>query len=319
MHQRRHTFCMSLFYWKGSITLTAQNETPTEHKFFDRHIVLGVIFLIIWGFFIISVPAGMLTGIVCGILNIQNPTDYQFLAMLLLGCFALFIHKAWFKPELKGILFRGFLRTLRCCPVILLFWLLLCLPDFLSGNFPQTINLKSISLSVTAGISEEIIFRGLPLSYLKRQLRDEKHVPLIVFVTGALFGLSHLGNIVFGSSVSASIEQAVTTTGLGIFFGALFMRGGNIAVPILLHTLHDILMLSFDAPDEVSAVITREAELRDIPVMLICVGIGVFGFFLVRKSKRREICEMWAETWSQSTENKPVVPAETANINGGTL
>lgn len=311
MHRRRHTFCMLLFLWKGSIILNAQTQTPKEHKFFDKHIILSVIFLILWGFFIISLPAGILTGIVCGILGIPNPSDYQGFAMLLLGCLALYIHKEWFKPELKSLLFRGFLNTLRCCPVFLLFWLLSCLPDLIQGAYPQTFNLKVLSLSLSAGISEEIIFRGLLLSYLKRQLREEKHVPLIVFVTGALFGLSHLGNILFGSTVSATLAQTVTTTCIGIFFSAVFMRGGNIGVPVLLHTLHDILMLSFAEADDVSAVITREANLMDIPVMLVCIGLGAFGFFLIRKSKRREICDMWAETWSQTTENTPAIPAET--------
>ncbi len=299
--------------------MSQQPSIQKEHTFFDKHTVIGTILLIIWGFFFITLPAGVLASIISFPLGIKEPSDIQCFAILITGLLALLIHKVWFKPELKGILFRGFLKTLRCCPVILLYWILVCLPDFIHGSFPQTFNLHVLSISMTAGISEEIIFRGLPLSYLKRQLRKESQVPLIVFVTGALFGLSHLGNILFGSTVSATLEQTVTTTCMGIFFSALFMRGGNIAVPILLHTLHDILMLSFSEADEVSAVITREAELWDIPVMIVCLGLGAFGLFLIRKSKRREICEMWAETWSQTTENQPAIPAETVNFNGGTL
>jgi membrane protease YdiL (CAAX protease family) len=256
------------------------------------------------------IPASFVIGVVSVMMGLGDPTDYIFLGVIIMAPLTLLIHRLWFLPDFKGILFRGFLKTLRCCPVILLFWLVLCLPDFLEGNFPQTFNLKVISLSVTAGFSEEIIFRGLPLSYLKRQLRSEKQVPLIVIITGIIFGLTHLTNIFVGASVSASLVQGVVTICIGIFLGAVFMRGGNILVPMLLHTLHDMLMLSFMKADEVSAVLTEEASLSDISEVLLCAALAAFGFFLIRRSKRREICDMWAETWSQTTENRPETPAE---------
>lgn len=281
-----------------------------QHPFFDRHTVLGTIVLILWAYFIVMIPASFVIGVVSVMMGLGDPTDYIFLGVIIMAPLTLLIHRLWFLPDFKGILFRGFLKTLRCCPVILLFWLVLCLPDFLEGNFPQTFNLKVISLSVTAGFSEEIIFRGLPLSYLKRQLRSEKQVPLIVIITGTIFGLMHLTNIFVGASVSASLVQGVVTICIGIFLGAVFMRGGNILVPMLLHTLHDMLMLSFMKADEVSAVLTEEASLSDISEVLLCAALAAFGFFLIRKSKRGEICRMWAETWSQTTANQPELPAE---------
>ena len=91
------------------------------------------------------------------------------------------------------------------------------------------------------------------------------------------------------------------------------MRGGNILVPILLHSLHDALLLSMQEADEVTGILTEEATLSDIYPAVICAVLAVYGFFLIRKSKRGEICRMWAETWSQTTENLPEIPAETAN------
>lgn len=285
-----------------------------QHPFFDRHTVLGTIVLILWAYFIVMIPASFVIGVVSVMMGLGDPTDYIFLGVIIMAPLTLLIHRLWFLPDLKGILFRGFLKTLRCCPVILLFWLVLCLPDFLHGNFPQTFNLKVISLSLTAGFSEEVIFRGLPLSYLKRQLRSEKQVPLIVIITGIIFGLTHLTNIFVGASVSASLVQGVVTICIGIFLGAVFMRGGNILVPMLLHTLHDMLMLSFMKADEVSAVLTEEASLSDISEVLLCAALAAFGFFLIRKSKRGEICRMWAETWSQTTANQPELPAESETL-----
>lgn len=289
------------------------------HPFFDKHTVLGTIVLILWGYFIVMIPASFVIGIVAAILKLEDITHYLCFGVFIMAGVTLLIHKVWFKPELKGILFRGFLRTLRCCPVILPYWLLLLLPDLLKGEYPHTFNLEVFSLAFTAGVSEELIFRGLPGSYLKRQLRTENKVPLIVCITGVIFGLTHVTNMFFGASVSASLVQGITTSCIGIFLGAVFIRGGNILVPMLLHSLHDMLILSFQDADEVSAVVEREADLGDIPTVLLCMALAVYGFFLVRKSKRGEICEMWAETWSQTNENQPAEPAASETINGGTI
>lgn len=284
-----------------------------QHPFFDRHTVLGTIALILWAYFIVMIPASFGIGVASIFLRLGDPMNYIFIGVIPMALVTLLIHRLWFRPEFKGILFRGFAQALRCCPVILIYWLLLCMPDFMDGNFPQTFNLKVISLAVTAGFSEEVIFRGLPLSYLKRQLRAEKQIPLIVFVTGAVFGLTHITNILMGASVSASFVQGLDATCIGIFFGAVFMRSGNILVPMLLHLLHDMLLLSFQEADEVSAVLTENASLSDIPTFLLCAGLAAFGFFLIRKSRRSEICKMWSETWSQTTESLPASPAEPAN------
>ncbi len=111
--------------------------------------------------------------------------------------------------------------------------------------------------------------------------------------------------------------QWAATTCIGIFLGAVFMRGGNILVPMLLHTLHDALILSFEDADEVSAIVEQDAETGDIFLVAVCIALAAYGFFLIRKSKRKEICEMWAETWSQQNENLPEAPAQPENAIGG--
>ena len=295
-----------------------QQHTQTrQHKFYDKHTVLGTIVLMILAYIIVTIPAAAITGIICIILRVPNMTegltDYLCFGIIPMALLMLLFYKLWFSPEYRGILIRGFTRTLRLCPVVLVFWVVLCLPDFLNGIYPHTFTLRVFSIALTAGFSEEVIFRGLPLSYMKRQLRSEKNIPLIVIITGVVFGLIHITNIFSGATISASLLQGITASCIGIFFGALFMRGGNILVPILLHSLHDALLLSMQEADEVTGILTEEATLSDIYPAVICAVLAVYGFFLIRKSKRGEICRMWAETWSQTTENLPEIPAETAN------
>ena len=292
-------------------TSTSQKK---KHPFWDKHTVLGTALLIILSYIVISFPPSIVISVFCVVTgSMDKVNDALMFGIIPMSLITLLIYWLWFRPEFRGVLFRGFARTLRLCPVILLFWLLVCLPDFLNGRFPQTFNLTVFSIALSAGFSEEVAFRGLPLSYLKRQLRSEKQIPLIVIVTGAVFGLFHIFNILVGASVSASIVQSISAVSIGIFLGAVFMRGGNLLVPILLHSLHDVLMLSFSEADEVSAVLSEEATSGDILIAAVSIALAAFGFFLIRKSKRGEICQMWAETWSQSTESQPEIPAQPVN------
>ncbi|MBR4200765.1 MAG: CPBP family intramembrane metalloprotease [Oscillospiraceae bacterium] len=290
---------------------------PKPHPFFDKHTVICTILMIIGSYILVMFPASVFMGVLCFVLRITDIQSVLFLGVVPMALLVLLVYRLWFRPEFRGILFSGFFKTLRFAAAMPVFWLVLCLPDLLNGNYPQTFNLQVLSLGLTAGFSEEVVFRGLPLSYLKRQLRSEKQVPLIVFVTGGIFGLVHVSNILFGASVSASLVQGVATSCIGIFLGAVFIRGGNVFVPILLHSLHDMFVLSFQAADEVSVTIEREAETADIFSVLICLGLAIFGLFLIRKSKRSEICRLWAGKWSQTTENLPETPAETISETTG--
>ena len=54
-----------------------------------------------------------------------------------------------------------------------------------AGRFPLgPVPLSSIGVSLMAGISEEIAFRELPISYLARQWREEKLLPVYFLIYG---------------------------------------------------------------------------------------------------------------------------------------
>ena len=78
-----------------------------------------------------------------------------------------------------------------------------------------------------AGVTEEIAFRELPISYMARQWRDEKKIPLMVIIPGTAFGLTHLSNIV-GSKPTDTLAQVALSMLFGIFFSAVYVRTGSI-------------------------------------------------------------------------------------------
>lgn len=83
-------------------------------------------------------------------------------------------------------------------------------------------------VSVTAGIVEEIVFRGFVLWYLSF------FMPLwpAVLVSSVAFGLAHSYQ-----GVSGMIRVAL----IGLAFGALFVFSGSIWLPIVGHILVDVL------------------------------------------------------------------------------
>ncbi len=102
------------------------------------------------------------------------------------------------------------------------------------------------ALCLSAGICEEILYRGFLLSYLAS-------APLPLPAWGALaaasvlFGLAHLYQ---------GLSGVLATSVLGLLLSLLFLWTGSLALPMLLHTLIDLrawLILRIGRPAETPA------------------------------------------------------------------
>jgi uncharacterized protein len=87
---------------------------------------------------------------------------------------------------------------------------------------------------VTAGISEEIVYRGFLLDYFHGS-------PFHGSLTWALVGSS----VVFGiGHLYQGLAGAVQTSVIGFLFGAIFLATGNLLLPVLLHAFLDLRVLA---------------------------------------------------------------------------
>ncbi len=86
---------------------------------------------------------------------------------------------------------------------------------------------------VTAGCCEETLFRGFMLHYL-HVLPWTMNLTLALLISSLIFGLNHL----YGG-VSGVVGSAIG----GFLLGLLFLLGGNLFLPIILHALIDLRML----------------------------------------------------------------------------
>ncbi len=109
-------------------------------------------------------------------------------------------------------------------------WLSKLMPDF-SALIPVTMNerLLWIAVAISAGICEEIVFRGWLLTTLHDQIGLTGKS--LLWTGALLFGLAHAYQKVSGVIVTALA---------GAFFCLLYVKTGSLLLPILLHGLVDL-------------------------------------------------------------------------------
>ena len=87
---------------------------------------------------------------------------------------------------------------------------------------------------ITAGISEEIVYRGFLLRYFHGW-------PFHLSLTWALVGSS----VSFGiGHLYQGLAGAVQTFVIGFLFGAIFLLTGNLLLPVVLHAIMDLRVLA---------------------------------------------------------------------------
>ncbi|RMD87137.1 MAG: CPBP family intramembrane metalloprotease [Candidatus Dadabacteria bacterium] len=98
-----------------------------------------------------------------------------------------------------------------------------------------------LGVSVWAGVTEEIIYRNMLISIIRRWKAIKRPITrnvLAVFVSSAIFALTHLPT--WGISLS------VAHFGLGVGFGLAYIATGELILPIIFyHIAFDILSLTF--------------------------------------------------------------------------
>ena len=103
--------------------------------------------------------------------------------------------------------------------------------DFLFEIGFRLTPLRILAISLAAGVSEELVFRGVAQSWT--------HVH-----HGAIAALI-LPNIVFGLLHARNAIYATVAGLVGLYLGALFLITGDLVAPIVTHAIYDYVALDF--------------------------------------------------------------------------
>ena len=89
-----------------------------------------------------------------------------------------------------------------------------------------------IALSITAGVCEEILFRG----FLTRYLTVNFHFPLYaaVLITAVAFGLNH---------IYQGYRGVLQTAIVGLALSGIYLLTGNLLLPMLIHAALDLMVV----------------------------------------------------------------------------
>lgn len=162
------------------------------------------------------------------------------------------------------------------------------------------------------GLVEELPFRGLICgTLLERFGTSRAGVWKTTLLSGVIFGMAHLTNLMGAEPLGVFVQAAVTSV-LGMLFAAIYLRTGNLWVTIALHALMDFASLlptglfESGAGDAVADTISSYGLINLLPV----ITYGIPTVFLLRKKKLPEIRTLWTLSSAASAPQQPETTTE---------
>ncbi len=209
---------------------------------------------------------------------------------------AALLFKLWFRPDFNGCLQKDGLKK----------GLLMLLPFLVihyAGSIVSWITLGTSSIAIALiramapGFGEEIMYRGLGVANYMRKIKSKGQIKVIFWLSSIVFGLIHLGNLMSGGDPKAVVIQAFYAIGVGMLFGAVYLRTGNLWPTILGHWSVDFFELA-------------RVDLAESGGVMLGMGIGdwitivagAFGAILALRLMNPkyfdEIIGVWNRKWN---------------------
>lgn len=159
----------------------------------------------------------------------------------------------------------------------------------------KSVVLFLISVFLGAGIREELLTRGLLLSFFKKAFGNSKASCLAAMsLSSLIFGAIHISNLDGATNPTPIYAQIIYAVGIGFYLAALYLRTGNLWGNMVLHFLFDISLMIYPiiyANRSDMDVLIGE-WLGDgiiIKSILISVVSVLLGLYLIRDSKMKDI------------------------------
>ena len=279
-----------------------------QHKFVEKFPVVAAILMAIFWMLLFEIIEVIINF---GIHMVISGYD---VATGPVGLFAgaaitLVLYKWWFGPEfegmLKGDLPLGFLLGL----IELGYVLISYVPNLIDGSFSiKPLTLTILFVSLTAGIKEEVVFRGVIISTLMRQWKDRNLFRQAALVSGIVFGLIHAANIFAGADPLQTLFQVIGSVSVGFIFAAVYLRTGSILPCMFYHALHDIIAIACESNVSENGIMSARAFWwGDVFNLAMAAVMAAAAFWLLRDAKTEQIREIWNRKWKLAA-----VPAEAA-------
>ncbi len=202
----------------------------------------------------------------------------------------------WFRSEYKGVLNKtGLVKGLILVAPILA---ISCVGSVISWiQFGTASVLLALLRALAPGFGEEVMFRGLGVANFMRTVNDEKKIMVIFWLSSLVFGVAHMGNITGGANIIVSIVQSLAAVGIGMFFGAVYIRTGNLWPTIIAHTITDFMeFVRADVGGAGGTMVT--IGIGDWFSVTAGIVGGIYGLYLMSSKFHPQIMEIWRDKWA---------------------
>lgn len=268
-----------------------------KHRILDRP-VLSVILLILFVLFISSLFS--VTKLIIGGNGADGPVWQIYdmgtaLASLLAA--ELVFTGIWFRGQFEGTL-RGELGSgLRLGAPVLFLDLAIFVFDRITGRGTLNNVLMVLSISLVAGIVEEITFRSLILANFMRITRDYRGMLTAVIFSSLVFGSAHFTNLAAGADLMVTVTQFFAAFLMGLFFSGMYLTCGSIVPCMVFHFLHDVLAMLFLGINASGAVTEAMTAFSMAEEVLMDTLLLVMAILLLRPANYKKICGIWERKW----------------------
>ncbi len=230
--------------------------------FSERRPILSEILLIIAAFVLVLV-----FGIPCQMIGIENELGIG-IGRILTGILLLIIFRRCLS---RGKQFSGFVVMLPA----LLFAVWNVANHFMTKGEFSPLTAEILILGFAPAIFEEVLFRGIFIHNLKASGKSDMAALLI---PALLFGLIHLTNAVNGNLAQALVQTGYAVV-VGLVFGAIFIRTGDLFSVILAHAAIDITNRVFMGASSTPTPVI-------IAFLVLLALEALYAFRLVLKQKK---------------------------------
>ena len=179
-----------------------------------------------------------------------------------------------FRNCLKGKKqFSGFIVMLPA----LIFALWNVFDHFMTNGEFYPFTAEILLLGLAPAVFEEVVFRGIFINNLKKSGRSDMAALLI---PALFFGLIHMTN-----AVNGDIPQALVQTGysivVGLVFGAIYIRSGDLISVMIAHAAIDITNQIFAAASNTPVPLI-------IAFIVVLAAEAAYAFVLVSRKKQTD-------------------------------
>ena len=247
-------------------------------------IVLSILCIIIAFMVLSGLPAVLLKITFADVDPFIIPLIINFLIIGVVAVAAIKIFDISYK---FGFTFNGLSTGFKKYGVAGLLACVLSFVAFFVGLFPfdytpsiYKILIEGVIYYIGVAFVEEFFVRGLFLNLIENFAQKSQNKTEIAIITSALvFGLGHVpGTISLGLGVA--IFKFVMTTGMGLYFGAIYKKTHNLLFSIILHFLIDICALPY--------CFTQHMRYENISIVILTItyiALGVYVGVLIRLEK----------------------------------